>query len=93
VGPGDASTDANHFFAATAANARRVIDAEERWPTYHAGVGFQGLAISVAASPQAPPQYPNEEPMALIVIWGALMDEMERRDVGRLNRTPAPSAT
>ncbi len=69
------STDA--FFAATEDRARRVVEADEGWPTYHAGIEFQSLAMSVASSQDAPPQYPNEEPMALYLVWGALTDAMD----------------
>lgn len=72
-----ADTEPAAFLAATAEHARRVIDAEGGWPTYHAGIAFQSLAMSLAASHDAPAQYPNEEPMALYLIWGALTDAMD----------------
>lgn len=72
----DTPSDPASFFAATADEARRVLDAEEGWPTYHAGLAFQGLAMSVM-SPEAPDRYPGEEPMALYLIWGSLTDEMD----------------
>lgn len=77
--PAPESADAGPaaFFAATADRARGVLEADEGWPTYHAGIAFQSLAMSLAASQDAPRQYPNEEPMALYLIWGALTDEMD----------------
>src|SRR3954447_7481312 len=52
------------FFAATAEQARKVLDAEDGWPTYDAGIAFQGLAMSIMSA-DAPARYPDEEPMAL----------------------------
>lgn len=65
------------FFAATVDRAQRVLDADDGWPTYHARVAFQGLAISVAAASDSPTRFPQGEPMALYLIWGALTDEMD----------------
>jgi hypothetical protein len=73
----DGDTDPDAFFAATAEHARRVLAADEGWPTYHAGIAFQGLAMSLAASSDAPAQYPSEEPISLYLIWGSLTDAMD----------------
>jgi hypothetical protein len=75
--PEDGGTGPDAFFATTAHHARRVLEADEGWPTYDAGIAFQGLAMSLATSQDAPRQYPNEEPMALYLIWGALTDAMD----------------
>jgi hypothetical protein len=64
------------FFTASGEHAQRVVEAAEGWDTSRAGIAFQGLATSVAASSDAPNRYPNE-PMALYLIWGSLTDEMD----------------
>lgn len=64
------------FFAATAKQARDVLQADEGWPTYKAGISLQSLAMSVMSA-DAPNKYPDEEPMALYLVWGALTDEMD----------------
>lgn len=56
--------------------ARLVLDAREGWPTYDAGLGFQGLAVSsMSETPEG--EYLAEIPAALSLIWGALTDEMD----------------
>ncbi len=74
---GSADAEPASFYRATADHARGVLEAGDGWPTYDAGIAFLSLAIRVAASPDAPGQYPEEEPMALYMIWGALTDAMD----------------
>ncbi|WP_412541289.1 hypothetical protein R8Z50_01345 [Longispora sp. K20-0274] len=53
-----------------------MLDAEEGWPTYDAGLEFQGLAMNaMSATPVG--EYIAEIPVALNLIWGALTDEMD----------------
>jgi hypothetical protein len=61
---------------ASAAQARRVLDVEEGWPTYDVGLEFQGLAMS-AMSETPEGEYLPDIPTALNLIWGALTDEMD----------------
>jgi len=64
------------FLAATAQQARLVLDVEEGWPTYDAGLEFQGLAMgAMSETPQG--EYLPSTPTALNLIWGALTDEMD----------------
>ncbi|WP_141714763.1 hypothetical protein [Micromonospora mirobrigensis] len=64
------------FLAATVQQARRVLQVEEGWPTYDAGLEFQGLAVS-AMSETPKGEYLPSTPTALNLIWGALTDEMD----------------
>jgi hypothetical protein len=64
------------FLAATADQARLVLEVEDGWPTYYAGLAFQGLAVS-AMSKTPVGDYLPEIPTALNLIWGALTDEMD----------------
>ncbi|MFI7080445.1 hypothetical protein ACIBO1_24380 [Micromonospora sp. NPDC049903] len=64
------------FLAATADQARLVLDAEEGWPTYDAGLEFQGLAVRAMIQTPAGDYLPDI-PTALNLIWGALTDEMD----------------
>jgi hypothetical protein len=64
------------FLAATVDQARLVRDAEEGWPTYDAGLAFQGLVMS-AMSDTPEGKYLAKIPTALYLIWGALTDEMD----------------
>jgi hypothetical protein len=64
------------FLAATVDQACLVRDAEEGWPTYDAGLAFQGLAMT-AMSETPEGEYLAEIPAALNLIWGALTDEMD----------------
>ncbi|HEX8629838.1 MAG TPA: hypothetical protein VF755_16875 [Catenuloplanes sp.] len=64
------------FLAATADQARLVLDADDGWPTYEAGLEFQGLAMTaMAATPKG--EFLPDTPTALNLIWGALTDEMD----------------
>ncbi|MEU5964304.1 hypothetical protein ABZ777_24130 [Micromonospora parva] len=64
------------FLEATAQQARLVFDVEEGWPTYDAGLEFQGLAMS-AMSKTPEGESASSTPSALYLIWGALTDEMD----------------
>ncbi|MBQ0905283.1 hypothetical protein [Micromonospora sp. U21] len=64
------------FLGVTADQARLVLDVEEGWPTYDAGLEFQGLAMS-AMSDTPEGEYLPDIPTALNLIWGALTDEMD----------------
>ncbi|WP_431884086.1 hypothetical protein [Micromonospora gifhornensis] len=64
------------FLAAAADQARLVLDAGEGWPTYYAGIEFQGLAVG-AMSETPTGEYLPDIPTALNLIWGALTDEMD----------------
>lgn len=64
------------FLATTVDQACLVRDAEEGWPTYDAGLAFQGLAMT-AMSETPEGEYLAEIPAALNLIWGALTDEMD----------------
>ncbi|MFI7605468.1 hypothetical protein ACIBTV_10110 [Micromonospora sp. NPDC049366] len=56
--------------------ARRVLDAEDGWPTYDTGLEFQGRAMhAMSETPDA--AYAPDVPVALYLIWGALTDEMD----------------
>jgi len=53
-----------------------VLDAEEGWPTYDAGLKFLGLTMSAMSETPAG-EYLPDIPVALHLIWGALTDEMD----------------
>ncbi|XVV08736.1 hypothetical protein ACQP2X_28255 [Actinoplanes sp. CA-131856] len=59
------------FLAETAGHARRVLAAEDGWPTYEAGLEFQSMAVRAMVA-DGPP-----ETEGLNLIWGALTDEMD----------------
>ncbi|GAA2470178.1 hypothetical protein [Winogradskya humida] len=64
------------FLAATTYQARSVLDADDGWPTYEAGLEFQGLAMNaMATTPKG--EFLPDTPTALNLIWGALTDEMD----------------
>ncbi|MFG2038582.1 hypothetical protein [Dactylosporangium sp. NPDC048998] len=69
-------TGPEDFLAATVNQARLVRDADAGQPTYDAGIGFLGLAMS-AMSETPGGEYIAEVPGALSLIWGALTDEMD----------------
>ncbi|WP_426508760.1 hypothetical protein ACPPVO_59480 [Dactylosporangium sp. McL0621] len=69
-------TGPEDFLAATVNEACLVRDADEGQPTYEAGIGFLGLAMS-AMSETPEGEYVAEVPAALYLIWGALTDEMD----------------
>ncbi|XVU29560.1 hypothetical protein ACQPZJ_21525 [Actinoplanes sp. CA-054009] len=56
------------FLAASAEQARRVLAAEDGWPTYEAALAFQSMAALADDLP---------ETIGLNLIWGALTDEMD----------------
>ncbi|MEU8284259.1 hypothetical protein AB0C01_07955 [Micromonospora sp. NPDC048905] len=64
------------FLGVTANQARLVLDVEEGWPTYDAGLEFQGLAMRAMSETPAG-EYLPDIPTALNLIWGALTDEMD----------------
>ncbi|WP_162959225.1 hypothetical protein [Micromonospora tulbaghiae] len=55
------------FLATTVEHARLVLDAEEGWPTYDAGLEFQGLAMSAMSETPAG-EYLPDIPVALNLI-------------------------
>ena len=72
----DPETGPEGFLAATADQARRVLDADGGVPTYDVGLEFQGLATrAMSVTPEG--EYLAEIPAALNLIWGALTDEMD----------------
>lgn len=63
------------FLEATADQARLVLDAEEGWPTYHAGIAFQSLAMNAMAETLG--EYLPDVPSGIYLIWAALTDGMD----------------
>lgn len=64
------------FLASTADLARAVIEADDGWPTYDAGMRFLGLAME-ALSPTVGVPGAEELPGGLYLIWGSLTDAMD----------------
>lgn len=72
----DSEAGPDAFLEDTAEHARRVLEAEEGWPTYDAGLAFSGLAVQgMSETPKG--EYLAALPTALYLIWAALTDEMD----------------
>ena len=64
------------FLAATADLARAVLQADDGWPTYDAGIRFLSQAME-ALSPTVGVSGAEEQAGALHLIWGSLTDAMD----------------
>lgn len=64
------------YLAATAEQARRVVEADAGWPTYRAGIEFQSMAMA-ALSPTRQAGELRDLTGVLYLLWGALTDEMD----------------
>lgn len=73
----EAKSSPDSFLGDTVDQAHRVLDAEEGWPTYRAGIDFLGLAMAALSTDADDGRYLAEEPVALYLIWGSLTDEMD----------------
>ena len=63
------------FLDASAEAARSVLAADEGWPTYHAGIAFEGVAINAMSLTAG--EYLDEVAVEVHRIWGALTDEVD----------------
>jgi hypothetical protein len=69
------------FLAATADQARRIIDTEDHGQTYEAGIFFAGLAAA-GLSVSSKLDELSETAGALALIWGELTDAMDAPGTG-----------
>ena len=65
------------FLAATEDKAQQVLNTEDGYPTYWAGIAFQDLAANAMAEIKTDDGYLAELPTAIFLVWAALTDEVD----------------
>ena len=79
VGGEESERNPDDLLEATSEQARRVLEAEEGWPTWGEGMEFQSLAVRTFGVLRETPESRElaEQFLMVHLIWALLTDEMD----------------